>query len=286
VTHVSDIGLIVGRELRKNIRSVKGIVLFAIAILGGLGLTMLVVWGSGFVEQKRAQTGIDSSELADMKLRLFIDQYGEEQGRFLAAVPTVMYLLFNVMVGLAPLFIVLMGFDSISGETQYRTVRFWTLRARRSSYYVGKVLGLWVVNAGVWLAMSLVTWIVATARGDASFGECVTWGTRMWLVTLPMSGAWVAIVMFVASLFRRPMISLLVSLATFFGLWVLHLVNSVLYKSGKLSVRPFDYIYPNFWDNYLLTKDLGVFMTGLLPCLGLTAVFLGLGLWRFHARDL
>ena len=202
----SEIGLVVGRELRKSISSVKGLILLALSVLGGLGVTMVMLWIGGFVDQQKRATGIGTAELNTVKVKLLVDLYGEEQGMFLARVPAVMFLMFNAMVGLAPLFIVLMGFDAISGESQHRTVRFWTLRIRRSSYYLGKVLGLWTVNAMVWLVMSVVTWIVATVRGDASFGECVSWGIPMWLASLPMSGAWVAIVSFVASQFRRPMI--------------------------------------------------------------------------------
>ena len=282
----AEVSLVIQRELRKNFRSVKGIVLFILSLLGGVGVTMIMVSLSGYLDrQMMANKGMDPQQLQAMKLGALVELYGEDQGKYLAAVPTVMLIMFNVMVWLAPLLIVLMGFDAISGETQHRTVRYWTVRTRRSSYYVGKILGLWTVNSAVWLVMSIVVWIIAAARGEAAIGECVGWGVRLWLITLPMSGAWVAIATLVASQFRGPMISLLGTLGAFFVIWLLYFSNARLYSSGKVAYRPLAYIYPNFYQEFLLAPHFGRFATGLLPCLGITALLAGLGAWRFQTRD-
>ena len=41
-----------------------------------------------------------------------------------------------------------------------RRVRYWTLRTRRASYFVGKWLGLWATVSAVTFAMHALIWIV------------------------------------------------------------------------------------------------------------------------------
>lgn len=282
----AEVTLITGRELRKSFRSVKGIILFVLALLGGLGITMIGLAISRFADRAMMdKKGLDADGLRMLKVAALTEVYGEEQAKFLVDVPDVLMVMFNVMVWLAPLFIVLLGFDSLSGELQHRTVRFWSIRSRRWSYFVSKVTGVWAANAIVWLVMVMFVALIAVARGDAAGASCFTWGLRLWLTALPMSAAWAAYSTLVASQFRTPMLSLLGTLGAFFVVWILYVINGALVAYGKTSFEGMMWLYPNYYDKYLLAPQFGRFMQGLLPCLGLALVTTGLGAWRFARRD-
>ena len=49
-------------------------------------------------------------------------------------------MLLFMTIWLTPMLVALMGFDSISADIQHKGVRYWTLRTRRASYFVGKWL--------------------------------------------------------------------------------------------------------------------------------------------------
>jgi len=286
VNAFSEVTLITGRELRKSFRSVKGIILFILSILGGLGITMIGVAIARYADQDAmAKKGIDAEGLKALKMQLYAEKFGVDQAKFLISVPDVLILMFQVMVWLAPLLILLLGFDNLSGELQHRTVRFWTLRSRRWSFYSSKVLGLFAANAMVWLVMTLLVAVIAIARGDAGGGAAIGWGLRLWLTALPMTLVWAAYATLVSSQFKTPMLSLLSTLGAFFVVWLLYVINGVFVGLGKTSFEGFMWLYPNYYDQYLLAPQLGRFMQGLLPCIGLAVLFTGLGAWRFSRRD-
>jgi ABC-type transport system involved in multi-copper enzyme maturation permease subunit len=286
VNAVAEIGLITGRELRKSFRSVKGIILAVLALLGGVGVTLIGVAISRYADQSAMEKkGIDAEGLKQLKLQLYAEKFGEEQAKFLISVPDILILMFQVMVWLAPLLILLLGFDNLSGELQHRTVRFWTVRSRRWSFYASKVLGLFISNAVVWLVMTLGVGIWAAASGSAGAGAALGWGLRLWLTALPMNLVWAAYATLFSSQFKTPMLSLLGTLGAFFLVWLIYTINAVLVASGKTTFEGFMWLYPNYYDQYLLSPQFGRTMQGLLPCLGLSILFTGLGAWRFARRD-
>jgi ABC-type transport system involved in multi-copper enzyme maturation permease subunit len=273
---MSEVGLVVGRELRKNFRSIKGILLAALTLLGGFALSMLLVWG----EQLRAeQEGLTKEAIQATQLKVLSRAYGEEQGRYLADAPYVLLVLLKITVWLGPLLVALVSFDSLSGEIQHRTVRYWTVRTRRFSYYAGKFIGIWAVVSSITLAMSLVIWIVTVARGYAPFGTTFSWGIRFWVASLPLSAAWCGVATLVGSQFRVPILSLLVICATFFVLWVLWIIGNVA------DVMWLAHVYPNHYDTYLLSPKVEDALKGFGACAAFIAVTIAAGALLFQRRD-
>jgi ABC-type multidrug transport system ATPase subunit/ABC-type transport system involved in multi-copper enzyme maturation permease subunit len=228
-----EIWLVAARDCRKNVRSVKGLVMFCISLLGALASTFKL---PKFEEAMDDVHRLDPEQLHTVKSQLFAKLYGDEAaGETLAGAPVKLVILFFLAVWLVPLLVMIIGFDGISSDLQYRSVRYWTIRTRRASYYVGKLVALWAVIALVTLVMQLMIWGVTIVRADAPAGETVLWGLRFWATSLPISGAWCGIAILMSSLSRTPMISLLMTGAVFF---LLFFVGFVIGKGGDVAPLP------------------------------------------------
>jgi ABC-type transport system involved in multi-copper enzyme maturation permease subunit len=256
-----EIQLLVARELRKSFRSVKGILLAVLSILGGGGVAMAFAWLDR-IRHEHLPPGVDVHELQQ---QVFEPVYGAETGRFLADCPYSLWLMLEITIWLGPLLVALMGFDAISGEMQHRSVRFWTVRSRRASYLVGKFLGAWIVVLAVTLGMNIIVWLATSAIAGLSLGHVLGWGVRFFLVSVPISAAWCGIATLAGSQFKTPMLSLLVIFATFFVLWMVRII------AGVADVTWPALVYPNIYDVYLLSPNAAQFGKGLLGT-GLIAV--------------
>jgi ABC-type transport system involved in multi-copper enzyme maturation permease subunit len=284
---------IVVRELRKNFRSVKGIVLLTLSVLGGGGLALIHV----FLEQgqKKLSEGI-GTELSQGKLEeanemLFQKWYGNpEIAKYLAPSTSALPLATLITYAFIPLLIAIIGFDGISGEVQHRSVRFWTARSRKTSYYLGKVLGLWLTVSLMLLIMHSIVWIVLIVGGADTASKVAFWGLRYVVTTIPVAGAWTGIAVLLASQFRTPLVSLLTVCALFFIMFLADKVGSAVTMMKNASGRTdavnwLDYAYPSAYDGFLLHPSPAKWGLGL----GLSMAFLVLtslaGMAIFQKRD-
>jgi hypothetical protein len=160
-------------------------------------------------------------------------------------------------------------------------VRYWSSRARRESFYVGKVLGTWGVVASLTLLIHVLTWLIVIQRGE-TVGAVLEWGPRLWLVALPISLAWCAIAQLVGSQFRYPMLSLLATLGAFFVVWVAFLVSVNVVDS---PLQYLNYLYPSSFDDWLLHPHLDRVAEALGICFGSAAIYIAAGAALFRVRD-
>jgi ABC-type transport system involved in multi-copper enzyme maturation permease subunit len=215
----AEIRLLLVREMRRSVRSAKGIVLGIVTLLGAVVTSFVVSSLEG--AQRRAAGGMSTEQFNELKRQVIESQTGNASlAAHTASMPESLSIFLKVTVWLAPLLIALLGFDAVSGELQHRSVRFWTVRTRRSSYFAGKVLGLWGLVALVTLGINAIAGGVSLVKGYITAGELVSWGLRFWLITVVIAGAWAVIAIFISSCFRTPVVALLTTFATFFVLWV------------------------------------------------------------------
>ena len=174
-----EIRLIAFRELRRSVRSAKGIALSALTLLGAFVASLASVWveGADRAQQQRRRprkrTSISNAAMIEQAT-------GDASlAAFLAPIPTSLLLFVKVTVWFSPLLVALFGFDAISGELQHREIRFWTVRARRESYFVAKLVGLWALVGLVTLVLNLLAGIVALARGYVTAGSFFAWGLAL-----------------------------------------------------------------------------------------------------------
>ncbi len=273
---LAEISLVVQRELRKNLRSVKGIILTALSIFGGTGTALLAVQAF-----HREFANVSAEEIRIGQQELFTKVYKDPvMGSYMSTAPLSLVFMLELTIWLAPLLIALSSFDAISGDIQHRTVRYWTVRTRRVSYYAGKFFGVWATVSTIVLAMDLCMWIAAIVKGEPA-GATLSWGIRFWLVTLPISAVWCAIATLVGSLFRTPILSLLVTLAAFFAIW---LFGFAIARGAEVAWLT--YVYPNRYDVMLLSPRVENVGGGLGICLGAAAALTAAGVALFQRRDI
>ncbi|MFO0664947.1 MAG: ABC transporter permease subunit [Polyangiaceae bacterium] len=242
---LSEIFIMVQRELRKNFRSAKGIALFLISLLGGGAFALINTIGQ---RMKKQQLGdIDTEHLRELREGALTKVYDSaEIGKFLSDAPEVLWAVLMITIFCSPLLVAIMGFDGISGERQHRSVRFWAVRSRRGSYFLAKFFGLTATVSIVYLIMHLVIWMVCIFGGIAPAGNVLGWGVRFWLSSIPIVAAWSALATFLGSLFKTPIVSLLVICSTTFILFVIRLIG------GAMEIGSITWVYPNKYDDLLL----------------------------------
>lgn len=279
----------VQRELRKSFRSIKGIILSVLTVAGGGGLALLFAQSDDIRQKRMHEKEISPEMLLEAKRKLFGWWFMDEKtGEHLGSAPGLIFFLFAVSLVLMPALVLLLGFDSVAAERQHRTVRYWTVRSRRSSYIIGKWLGLWATCGIVALGMHALIWIVCTVRGEAPFADIVSWGFRFWCASMPILGMWCAVAVFISSLMRVPIIALLTTAGTFFVWWLVYIpfwVGGHNDPDVITAPTPVLYIFPNFYDRFLLSPQIGPFLTGLAVCFGFAAAMLAASSALFAKRD-
>ncbi len=271
----AEVQLVTARELRKSFRSVKGIVLAAVSIAGGAGVSLLFAWMDR-VQREKLPEGISAHDVQEWSLSQW---YSDETGKRLADCPYSLWMMLIATLWLAPLLVALLDFDSISGELQHRTVRFWTVRVRRSSYMLGKYLGACLSVLAVTLGMNVIVWGVTTAVAGLPLASVLRWGIEFFAVSVPITAAWCGIATLVGSQPRSPMLSLMFIFATFFGLWLMRIIAGASHSAWVA------YFYPSAYDKFLLSPnalDVGKGLLGLALIVGLTTAT---ATWLFQRRD-
>ena len=243
---VTEAGLTAVRELRRNLRSTKGIAMFILFFLGGAVpsvLQVLVV---------RAMTQAGMAEMPpEAKQELIAETlsrvYDPATAKYLATCPPVLFaFLFKGTLLFLPVLILLIGFDQIAGEIQHRSIRYYAGRAHRASLVAGKALGLWAVVAIMTLVLHGTVWTVLLARGDSA-AQVLSWGVRLWLFTVASAGAYVGLTSLVSSLFKTPIVALFVGLGALFVIWL----TSTLFGFWQ-TTEVVTWAFPSAYESKLL----------------------------------
>jgi ABC-2 type transport system permease protein len=287
----TEIRLLVARELRRSVRSVKGIIIGIITLLGAAVASFVCVKLEG-TDREAAQV-TSNAAFIELKKQAIEKATGDASfASYAASIPTSLLVFLKITVWLGPLLIALLGFDLMSSELQHRSVRFWTVRTRRWSYFTGKTLGLWAVVALITLVLNLIAGTVAAVNGYVTAGQLVTWGLRFWLVAVMIAGTWAAIAAFISSCFRTPILSLLTTFITFFIMWVISLVGLIaraqdMVKTGVAKdMNWYEYLYPNSYDTLLLAPETGRVLMALCILVGFVVVANAAGAALFQRRDI
>jgi len=279
------------RELRRSVRSVKGIVLGVLTLMGAFVTSLVCVWLEG--SERQSQNVVSTEAYIELRKAAIEKATGDASfAAYAASVPTSLLIFLKVTVWLAPLLIALLGFDLMSSELQHRTVRFWTVRTRRWSYFTGKMLGLWAVVALMMLVLNIIAGTVAAVRGYVTPMQLVTWGLRFWLVAVVIAGSWAAIATFISSCFRTPMLSLLTTFLAFFVMWVVSLIGFIVRARDYVDTGVqkdmawYEYLYPNTYDTLLLSPETTKVLTALGILVGFVMVANAAGAALFQRRDI
>ncbi|MFS8072030.1 MAG: ABC transporter permease [Byssovorax sp.] len=215
---VTEAGLTALRELRRNLRSTKGIAMFVLFFLGGAIPTVGQVLLAKLVNMPDAPLEERQQMFEGALTQLKFD---EATAKYLSTCPPALYLfLFKGALFFLPALVVLIGFDQIAGEIQHRSIRYLAGRARRSALVAGKAIGVWGVIATMTLVLNITVWTVMLVEGKYPAGLVLSWGLRIWIFTVASAAAYVGLTTLVSSLFRTPIVALFAGVATLFVLWL------------------------------------------------------------------
>jgi ABC-type transport system involved in multi-copper enzyme maturation permease subunit len=248
-----EVGLVAQRELLRNIRSTKGIAMFALFFLGGLIPAVVRMMA-------RKMAGDDMPQ--EMVQAIF-EQYlarsykNEAVVKYLAGSPPIVFFLFEGTLMFLPLLVLAVGFDQVSGEVQHRTIRYSAGRATRASLVAGKALGIWAVISVMISVLHLTVWIVALVQGGQSVQNLLSWGVRLLLFSLVCASAYVGFASLMSSIFRRPVVALFVGAGTGFGIWLLNFVLGIFESTEKIT-----WLFPNRYEKLLFQPEPLTVLTG------------------------
>lgn len=288
---VAEIRLIAFRELRRSVRSVKGIIIGVITLLGAFVTSLVCNW---MESQNRDLAQVTSNDAyLEFKKQTIEKTTGDPAfASYVASIPTSLLVFLKVTVWLGPLLIALLGFDVMSSEMQHRSVRFWTVRTRRWSYFTGKMVGLWAVVSLITLVLTMIAGTVGVVRGFVTAGQLFTWGIRFWLVAVLIAGTWASIATFISSCFKTPILSLLTTFLAFFVMWVVSLigffvrVKEVADTGVARDMTWYEYLYPNAYDTLLLQPETTRVLTALGILVGFIVLANAAGSFLFQRRDI
>ncbi|GAC1351094.1 MAG: hypothetical protein NVSMB1_00850 [Polyangiales bacterium] len=255
-------------------RSAKGIALVALCTLGGAATAYIAVSVKDVAHRRLG----DVAALAARK-QTYSLAYGPEIGKSIADVPEVLFLMMTMTLGFSAILATLVGFDAVSADLHNRSVRYFTVRARRSSYLVAKFLGIFMVTSLMTFVMHALSWAITILRGDYPVAGTLAWGFRFWLVSLPISAAWCALAVFVSSLFRSSVVALLCTIVSSLALWSLHTYGRIH------NITVLTWIHPGAYDRLLLSPNTQQLLNGVFACAAWAFVFVAAGVFLFRLRD-
>jgi len=291
VEDIKEIAAISRSELVRMLRSARVLVLFGLYSM--FSVLVLLVVGSvakavrTSVNEKVGQLGSDAGvqqAYAQARTGILGFLFSDEPAilEALKEIPLVVLIVFKVTLVFLPAYVALMGFDQISGELGTRSIRYLTVRARRSSVLFGKFLGQAVLLLGLVLVIDLGIFAYAKATNeDFTPAMLASALPRFWAAAMVFSLAYVALTSLCSTLFRSSALSLVVNLVGLFSFWLMDVVGRA--ESGLGAIR---YASPSHYATMLLDPRVAQFAIGVGAYAGFAAVFLGAAYAVIRTRDL
>lgn len=268
---VSEITLTFFRELRRTLRSGKGIAGLLLFLVGGAGVAIIL-----FSALDRARYWeAEAQSRAVVRRQALEAMYEGVQGKeaiveYLLKAPEPLLVFYPLTAFFLAVLTMVWGFDAIAGDVQYRTIRYVTLRATRPSLIVGRWLALWVSGVIVSLVVSLILWAGLASKGVFPAGDVVHYGIRSWLASVTLSLWYSALTVLASSLFRTPVLALLSAGGALTVLFFLRHLSAASWAPAWL--RAAHDVFPGAWDDRLLGPDVAQWAAGTGVCLVWTAV--------------
>ena len=270
-------------ELRKNLRSKKGIAMFVLFFLGGAVPSV----GQILIDNAQRAAHIENipeeakREMVEKTL-LAVYRGDHDIASYLAHCPPVLLFLFQGTLFFLPLLALLVGFDQIAGEVQHRSMRYIIGRAPRHAIVIGKALGVWGVIATMVLVLHLVVWVVMIVQSDYGVALTLSWGARLWLFSVAFAAAYVGLVNLVSSWFKMPVLSLFIGAGVAFGLWLARLIVLAIGDRAEALT----WVFPSTYEQFMVSPDPLRSLLGCALAIGWGALAVGLASMIVRRRDL
>jgi ABC-type transport system involved in multi-copper enzyme maturation permease subunit len=249
-----EVGLVALREIRKNLRSTKGIAMFVLFFLGGAVPSVASV----LFERAKQDAGFDSVSDAAQKQILenaLASGYGsEETAKYLIQCPPSLFFLLQGTLVVLPLLVLLVGFDQLAGDVQHRSIRYVAGRAYRHSIVAGKALGVWAVVGVMVLVLHSTVWAVMLFQSNYSVATTLSWGLRVWLFSVTYAAAYVGLTNLISSFFKTPILALFIGAGIGFGIWLGRLVVLVISTRAE-SFEAASWVFPASYEKLMVSPN-------------------------------
>ncbi|MCI0573811.1 MAG: ABC transporter permease [Myxococcaceae bacterium] len=295
---LTEILVIWRAELGRALRSGRVVALLVLYGLFSALVLLTVGWMTRSAREQLAQQAGDAetaqrmAESARQSLLGFFVGFDPAVVEALQQVPLVVVVVFKLALFFLPLYVVLMGFDQVSGELGPRSLRYLVVRARRASVLGGKFLAQGTLLLVLVLLVDLAVIVYALAtEPDLSAGVALTTLGRVWLATSIFALAYVALTTLCSTAFGTPGLSLVGNFVVLFGFWFLNLVGTASHASAQMRGEPpplpalLRFATPSHYATDLLHPGAGAFALSVLAYAAFTAVFLVLAQLLLKARD-
>lgn len=263
------------------------------------------------LEQSAREQGASPEDIAEARKKIddamaeqrkeFIKTFlsnDEAMAEALAAIPLVLLIVFKMTLRFLPLYMGIMGFDQISGEVGPRSIRYLTVRSRRSSVLLGKYLAQATLLAILMFVVDLTLCVYARATTpDFTTGAMFATFARFWVSAIIFSLAYLALTTLCSALFRTPAVSLVTNIIALFVLWLVAFIGEAFPLEGtrrldgtlESTTSPGAYLrYASVWhyNSDLLHPQLSHASMAALAHLGFAAAFLLIAWAILRRRDL
>ncbi|MCE9673754.1 ABC transporter permease subunit [Myxococcus stipitatus] len=285
-----------GAELRRAVRSGRAIVLLGLYSMFSALVLLVVGWFArevrAAVKAKLAEAGADAAEASarlgeEMRKGVlgFLTSNDTAMMEALAQVPMEVLVVFKVTLFFLPAYVALMGFDQLSGEVGPRSIRYLTVRARRSSVLLGKFLTQASMLLGLVLVIDLAVFLYARlANPDFGFAALSLNLLKFWLAAIVFSLAYVALTTLCSALFRSPAVSLVFNFIMLFVFWLLDTVGRAFGEDS--AFHALRYLSPSYYAGNLLHPGLAQFGASGAAYAAFATLFLMSAYVTLRARDL
>ena len=223
--------------------------------------------------------------LAAAMLRAFVLQ-ATQSGMVLPSqdIPLAVMVVFYLSLFFLPLYVALMGFDQVSGEVGPRSIRYLTVRARRTSVVLGKFLAQTTILLGMVLVLDvglcIYTGLTTPGMGP---GNLVVHLLKFWLASTVFSLTFLALTSLCSNLTTSPAVSLISNLSVLM-LSLLFWMTTMAEESNPLRLLRF--LSPFAYSINLLSPEPAQVGVSVAAYMGFTVVFLVSALQALRARDL
>jgi ABC-2 type transport system permease protein len=282
-------------ELRRAVRSGRAVVLLGLYSMFSALVLMVVGWLAAQVraevnkQLESAGAGADASAQVGEEMRKgmlgFLTSNDSAMMEALAQVPMEVLVVFKITLFFLPAYVALMGFDQISGEVGPRSMRYLTVRARRSSVLLGKFLSQATLLLGLVLIIDLAIFVYArVANPTFGFADVALNLLKFWLAAIVFSLSYVSLTTLCSSLFRAPAVSLVFNFILLFVFWLMDTLGR--WAGEESALRFLRYLSPSYYAGNLLHPRLAEFGASGAAYAGFATIFL-LGAYAvLRARDL
>jgi ABC-type transport system involved in multi-copper enzyme maturation permease subunit len=306
VEALREIAIVARAETGRTFRSARIIVLFVLyAMFSGLVLLVVGAVANAInqqIQERLDQTGAGAAQgeevLGELR-RGFLGVLVNADPAMIEAlgqIPLVVLIVFKLTLFFLPAYVALMGFDQVSGEVGSKSIRYLTIRARRSSVLFGKFAAQAAVLLALVLAIDVAVFAYARGTNEAFGGSAMLAALlRFCLAAIVFSLAYLSLTTLCSTLFRSPAVSLVFNFIALFALWLVNAVGmaGVRYEMTADGMREqvtsalayLRYFTPSHYSNGLLHPAFGPFAASAGAFAGFAALFL-IGAWAvMRARD-